>query len=325
MPPLSKQRKFELLTATFAIVEERGPTPLGDIASRLGVDIGLLRDLIDPLLFLEYRTSTEIVDLTRAFLLDEHGVLRIDEGHWLRNLRSVPPSDDDALRLFLAAQVVADEITPSGPLASARAKLAAHLGAEVLVEAPAPPEAAVVNEAIDAGRSLCCRYLGIEDDTARDRELLVQLLYHRWGRWYVAAIDVGDQGTGEPARIKHFRLDRMSDVRLGDRRYRRRDDVRPPAWFDIERPRWELVVRAPAEVLEHLTVPHARTAVRDLGDGRVEAELVVVGERMCDQLLVALGPDAAIVAPAALRERRRTWARELAERMCGSGRPAGGG
>ena len=53
MPPLSKQQKFELLTATFALVEERGPTPLTEIAAHLGIDVGTLRDLIDPLLFLE--------------------------------------------------------------------------------------------------------------------------------------------------------------------------------------------------------------------------------------------------------------------------------
>ncbi len=318
MPPLSKQRKFEVLTATFAIVEECGPTPLTEIARRLGVDVGALRELIDPLLFLEYRTSTDIVDLTRAFLLDERGVLRVDEGHWLRNLRSVPPSDDDALRLFLAAQVVSDEITPSAELASARAKLAAHLGAEVLLEAPVPPEARIVTEAIGTGRSIRCRYLGFEDDVARDRELLAQLVYHRWGRWYVAAVDADAQDrTGEePARVKHFRLDRMSDVRLGDRRYEPREDVRVPDWFGIDRPSWTLTVRVPAGVLDHLGLPHVRRQVRDLGDGRVEAELVVVGERMRDQLLVALGPDAEIIGPEEMRERRRTWARELAERMC---------
>jgi len=333
MPPLSKQQKFELLTATFALVEERGPTPLTEIAAHLGIDVGTLRDLIDPLLFLEYRTPTDIVDMSRAFLLDEAGVLRIDEGHWLRNLRSVPPSDDDALRLLLAAEVVAAEITSSPALTSARAKLAELLGAPVTVEATAPPEVRLAQQAILSGRSLRCRYLGHEDDTARDRELLGHLVFHRWGRWYLAATDAadatgpadpgpggppdgeGDAGPATPA-VKYFRFERMSQVRLGDLRYTPRDDVRPPEWFRIDRPTTRLRVRTVPTVIEYLTVPHVCSTLRDLGDGRVEAELVVVGDRMLDQMLVALGPTTEIVEPAELRERRRTWAAELAARIC---------
>lgn len=312
MPPLSKQQKFELLTAAFAVVEERGPTPLAEIAGHLHIDVGTLRDLIDPLLFLEYRTPTDIVDMSRAFLLDEAGVLRIDEGHWLRNLRSVPPSDDDALRLLLAAEVVAAEITSSPALTSARTKLAKLLGAPVAVEATAPPEVRLAQEALATGRSLRCRYLGHEDDTARDRELLGHLVFHRWGRWYLAATDTADATSV----TKYFRFERMSEVRLGDLRYTPRDDVRPPEWFQIDRPAARLRVRTLPTVIEYLTVPHVRSSLRDLGDGRVEAELVVVGERMLDQMLVALGPDTEIVEPAELRERRRAWAAELAARIC---------
>jgi predicted DNA-binding transcriptional regulator YafY len=67
-----------------------------------------------------------------------------------------------------------------------------------------------------------------------------------------------------------------------------------------------------------LPQPNRSIVVRELDDGRVEAEITVIGRRHLDHTLLALSPDSEVVWPEDWRERRRALARALLERYAES-------
>ena len=61
MPPLSKQREFEILRSVLALAEERGDgVALADAARAVGVEEATLRVLLAPVLYLAFHTTGEL-------------------------------------------------------------------------------------------------------------------------------------------------------------------------------------------------------------------------------------------------------------------------
>ena len=85
--------------------------------------------------------------------------------------------------------------------------------------------------------------------------------------------------------------------------------------FDLSELEHRLTVRVRSSLIDAFRAFDVRVeAERGLGDGTVEADLVVFGERRLDQLLLSLGPDGEILAPTEYRTRRADGARALLDR-----------
>jgi predicted DNA-binding transcriptional regulator YafY len=308
MPPVSKARHFEIVSAALALAEERGAIPLAEAASIVGVPCDELRALLEPVLFLEFRRAdSTIVDATRAFLLDERDVLQVDSGNRLRDLSSSPPSDDAALRLLIAATAyLASAPRRSSELDAAVEKLRQLVAMDMVLPVEHPPCLDVARSALRAARSLQFQYLKWKDDHATTREVLPYDLYCKWGHWYVYGPEVADENP------KHFRVDRMTDARMGTITFDPPPPSELPDWLDMSSVERRVTVRVPRDILDSLPQPHTLGEIRECDDGRVEVRIIVAGDRQLDHVLLSIGPDASVAEPQHAARRRALAAAALA-------------
>ena len=305
---VTKQRHFEILREVLALAEEQGSVPLSVAAEAVGVGAAQLRALLDPVLYLEFREhhTGQIVGEARAFLLTEDDHLKIDEGHWLRDLTSTPPDRDTALGLFVAATTMQALATgPTPDLDRAARKLAEHLQVILRVPVQVPECLDLAQEAWRDGRSLQIRYLSDGADAPRDREVLPWRVFSQWGHWYLHARDIEDV---EP---KYFRLDRVISARLGDLAFDPPDHDEIPEWFDLSEHARTVRVRMAADALDSLPAPHQLGDPVDCGDGTVELDITVHGERRFEHLLVSLPADAVVLGPPGVADQRRAHAARI--------------
>jgi predicted DNA-binding transcriptional regulator YafY len=304
---VTKQRHFEILRTVLAAVEERRAVPLDEAAGMVGVGAAELRTLLDPVLYLEFHEDDgDLVTKSSAFLLTEDDVLVLDQGHWLRNLTAHAPQRETTLALFVAGttmQAIATEPTPD--LDAALAVLADEVAVTLRLPVARPDALDVVQQAWQEGRSITLRYLRDADDEPRDRELMPWRVFAKWGHWYVHGLSTD---RDEP---HYYRVDRMLDVALGDRRYDPPDHDDIPEWFDLSEHARTVRVRMRADALESLPAPHRLGDETDCGDGVVELDITVHGDRRLDHLLVCLPADAEVRAPPEAAARRRTHAAHL--------------
>jgi WYL domain len=307
MATVTKDRHFEVLRTVLALAEERGSVPVSEAASAAGVDEPTLRRLLEPVLYLQFRTAAgELLDEAMAFLLTEDGHLSVTEQHWLRDLAADPPAPDVALRLLIAgltAQTLSTNPTPD--LDDAVKKLRGVVAVDLEVPVERPPCLDTVLQAWREGRSVRAQYLAEAASAAHNLEVLPHRVFCRWGHWYL----IGRIPAEDWART--FRVDRMRDAEVGDLRFDPPDDVEIPEWFDLSAHERTVRVRCAPEVLTVLPQPARvgeRVAVRD---GRVEADVTVTGDRRFEHLLVCLPPDAEVVAPPEFAQLRRDHAQRL--------------
>ena len=308
MSALNKQRRFEALRGALALVEERGVVPLVDLAEAVGLDERTLADVLHDALYVDYHAGSKgLVTETYAFFYDEDSqVVSLQQGHWLRDLAAIPPPPDDALRLLLAGMTMQAVATgPTPDLDTAVAKLRGVVACDLHMDVSVPPALPVVRRAIEQERSLRVRYLRESADTPVDYELLPHKVWSRWGHWYLTARVVGDD------EVRQFRVDRMHDATVGDTPFTPPLEVELPEWFDLAAHERTVRVRMRADALESLLAPHRLGDATDLGDGRVELDITVIGDHRLDHLLVCLEPEDEVVAPAEYEKRRRARAREL--------------
>ena len=304
---VSKQRHFEILREVLASVEEQGSVTLDVAAAMVGVGPAELRALLDPVLYLEFHEPDGgFVTVTSAFLLTEDDVLLLDQGHWLRNLTSTPPDDNTALMLLVAGttmQTIATAPTPD--LDDALAKLADLVSVTLRLDVARPPHLTTVQEAWTVGRSVKLRYLADGADEPSDREILPYRVYSKWGHWYVRGLALDRE---EP---HNYRLDRILDASLGDVEFDPPDDDEIPDWFDLSEHAHTFRVRMRAAALDSLPAPHQLGDQTDCGDGIVELDVTVNGDRRLEHMLVSLPPDAEVLSPAEYAALRREHAARL--------------
>lgn len=308
MPRLTKQRHFEILREALALAEERTSIALDEAAAIVGVTEPTLRELLDPVLYLSFHTTGGMVDESRAFLLTTDGHLALDEHHWLRDLASVPPDPDAALRLLVAGVAIQGVTTePTPDLDRAVEKLRAIVAAEVQVDVPRPPCLDAARRAHHEGRSLRFRYQRDHDTAFTEREVLPHRVYAKWGHWYVHGRELDE------TEAKQFRVDRMVDAELGDVMFDPPPDTGIPEWFDLHEHDRTVTLRCTRSQLDALPRPLTVGTATTLPDGRLEVDVTVAGERRLDYVLVCLAPDAEVVAPDDARARRRAHAARLLE------------
>jgi predicted DNA-binding transcriptional regulator YafY len=307
---IAKQRHFEILREVLALVEEQGSAPLSVAAAHVGVGDAELRTLLDPVLYLEFREHDDgaLVSMTGAFLLTEDDVLLLDQGHWLRNLTAAPPDGDTALALLVAGttmQAIATAPTPD--LDRAMQKLARVVDVTLRLPVDLPDSLAIVQEATRDGRSLRIRYLVDAADEPTDREILPYRVYSKWGHWYVHGLALDRE---EP---HHYRVDRILDATIGDTEFDPPADDEIPDWFDLSEHARTFRVRMRADALDSLPAPHQLGDQTDRGDGTVELDVTVNGDRRLEHMLVSLPADSEVVSPPELATLRREHAARLLE------------
>ena len=302
-----KSRQFEVLTAVLAAVDERGSVSLAELAERFAVDLAALHVLVADAVLCEFRTAMgDVVGFTDSFLLtpDEHLVR--GSTHWLRDLVSVPPEPETALRLFLAGTAVrALRSSPEASLDSALQKLRGVISAEIVIADERPEWLPLVEQAWSSQRHLAFRYVKDGHSEASDREIEPHIVYSRWGHWYVMGRAVGDDS------VKEFRIDRIISASLRDTEFEPPDEVEIPEWFDLSAVEHTIRLRLPERELVSVPQPHRIGEMVELRDGIVEVDVTVTGERRLDHLLVALGPECEVIGQPGLAARRRSYAAEL--------------
>ncbi|MFD4956685.1 helix-turn-helix transcriptional regulator [Streptomyces sp. NPDC058451] len=204
-----------------------------------------------------------------------------------------------------------------------------HLDAPDWFREPKTPELLpAVAEAVWDDLRVTARYRRGEEETVRELEPYGLVL--KAGVWYVCARVVG------PGSFRVYRVDRFTAVDAGaGARFERDGGFDLPAFWDERAAQFarsvlraEVVVRLSEEGVRRL--PHAvgpvpaRAALEAVGaaagrDGRgwVTVTLPVESEEVAHEQLTALGPEAEVLAPEALRER---FARD-AERLAALYRP----
>ncbi len=304
-----RARRFDAVLAALALAEERGAVPLTDVAVEVGIDAETLRALLEPVLYLDFRLSArggrpgEEIDESRGFFLTEDRTLMLDETHWLRDLAAAPPPPELALHLLAAGltyQACTDESRPR--LEAALERLAEVVAAAVHVGIETPALLGTAREAAAAHRTLRFRYVkaGLADPT--DREIEPHRVFCNWGNWYAYGPEIGG-GT-----LKYFRVDRMVSAEVGDGTFEVPDDFELPDFFDLSEHAVDLTVRVPRRTLRLLEADYRVRTTRPAGEGRTEVELTAYGEATLDRLLLRLPPEAAVVDPPELADRRRRLA-----------------
>src|SRR5689334_5233024 len=184
MPPRSKEDVFRILTKVLALAEERGSIELTDAAQLAGVTRNELHKMLEPVLYLEFRTGSDVLGKTGAFLLDEADCLTVTDRHWLRDLGARPPDQDTALRLLVAGTVLKSaSAAPTPKLDRALRKLEQEVAADVVLAIDSPAHLPIVERARELRRSVRCRYV-TDAGLARDREIEPWFVFSNWGRWY---------------------------------------------------------------------------------------------------------------------------------------------
>ncbi|MFI8822909.1 helix-turn-helix transcriptional regulator [Streptomyces sp. NPDC053431] len=183
-----------------------------------------------------------------------------------------------------------------------------HLDAPAWYQEPETPEAlAPLAEAVWDDRPVRARYRRGDGEVAR--ELQPYGLVLKAGVWYVCA------RAGSSYRT--YRVDRFAEVTLGEGRFERDPDFDLAAFW-TERSaafarsllRSEVVLRLTAAGARRLPYVTDRAAAEEAlasgtagADGRVRVVLRVESEDVAFGQLLGLGPEAEVLAPAALRER----------------------
>lgn len=185
-----------------------------------------------------------------------------------------------------------------GPLGRGLQKLAAALGDDgVVVDIPLTPaieaSIATVSDAVRTAERLDVEYWTPSRDEVTARTITPRRVFNDRGDWYVVADD------GRSGEQRTFRIDRLESIaRTGEHDPDAGDvgDVGPPDWFaDAGLPRVTMRLSAEARwVVERYPVDE----VVDAGDGSLMATFPVANTRWLGRLLVRLGPDAEVVAPA---------------------------
>jgi predicted DNA-binding transcriptional regulator YafY len=307
MPRIGKERHFEILRQVLATAEEQRAISLADAATEVGVSPEQLKELLDPVLFLAFRTGLgDLIEQSRAFLLTENDEIVVDQEHWLRDLAADPPAPDVALRLLVAGVAMQSFATRATPdLDSVVEKLSDVVGAHLDISVPTPPALEAARESWTRGRSLRFRYVRDRDGVASDREAVPYRVYCKWSHWYFQGRELDDS---EP---KVFRIDRMHDAHLGVVEFDPPPDAEIPDWFDLTHHELQVSLRMRPEQIDALPRASRIAERRELDDGLVEVDVVVTGERRLDHLLVTLDPDVEVVGPEETRKRQREHAEAL--------------
>ncbi|HTN81300.1 MAG TPA: WYL domain-containing protein [Acidimicrobiales bacterium] len=306
---LRSRDRFVILKAVLGMAEEQRGVTLTHAAAELGIDRGTLLSVLSPILMISFRARTddELIDEADAFELDEDtDMLTVDQAHWLRDMRSTPPSPATAQRLTLAGLVVkATSTTPDPTLDAALDKLEA-LSGDLVVQISEPPNLEVARDCVAEETPMRFRYAKSGATEVTERLIEPYKVFRSWGSWYVTGKDLNDVEH----RVKYFRIDRMLDAEMTKLPRFHPPEVDVPEQLDLDHARTVVTVTVPERLRNLLSDDYSVDETRELSGDRVEAHVGVLGDEQLEYLLLRLGA-AATWADPALTARRAEAARRV--------------
>jgi proteasome accessory factor BC len=224
----------------------------------------------------------------------------------------------EAKALIAAVDLLGDHL-PEGSLASAREKIVTALGEDPAQEGLQIAHtttddsqlARTINTAIVESRLLTLEYYKENEDEFTKRTVEPYGLINGREGWYVFSYDVEKEAT------RHFRLDRIKQVRISKRTFEPRPEVDPSA--DIEG--WPRTGAVPASQVARVWIAperarwerERRVIAEELTDGALIAELPYAGTDWLVREILREAGDAAVLAP----EEARTAVLEAARKQVG--------
>jgi proteasome accessory factor C len=304
--PQPLKERIRRLLVMLPWVMERGSATVAELCERFQVsEAELIADLEQVSLCGLPPYLDEMIDVFIDDGIVEVGIPRF----FTRPLRLTAPEGFTLIAAGRAALAMPGA-DPTGPLARAIDKLEAVLGASGLeVDLQQPPLTTAIVDAADAGQRLAISYWAGYSDEVTERTITPRRVFSDRGRWYVIA---DDDRSGEERR---FRIDRILEASVVAGVVTPREVVVPTGddWFDdvadavevtlqlSSRGRW-VIERFPVREVDESTLADT---------GTITAVLTVANERWLRQLLVRLGPDATVIAPASWRTLAADTAREV--------------
>lgn len=303
--PRNAQDRLRRLLVMLPWLMEAGEVPLADVAERFGMtEAQVTKDL-------------ELVAMCGLPpYVDEMIDVFVDDGMVFVGVprlftRPLALSAPEGFALLAAARLAMElpGADPAGPLARGLSKLTAALGqagidtgsdgtSGVAVDLDRPEWTDVLVDAVASGAEVLIDYFSPARDEVTERRVVPRHVFADAGNWYVLA---DDDRSGER---RTFRIDRMERVEATGVTHEPDPDVGAPSAFfvgaELPRARVRLMPRAQWIIERYPTDSVEPVMVRNkpAASGAVDVALPVASTRWFDRLLVRLGPDAEVIAPA---------------------------
>jgi len=247
----------------------------------------------------------------------ENGEIEVDpepySDNFARPARLLPV---EAKALIAATDLIGEHL-PEGSLLSARQKIVDAIGRdptnEGLQVSPAPGDdkeiTTAISEAISKRKQLKLEYYKDTEDVFTERIVEPHALVNGKEGWYVATYDPSRKDT------RHFRIDRIKQVEVTEKEFKRREDFHPlgesdswpstgeiktakraKVWISPERARW---------------VREERTVLSELKDGAAIVELAYGSDEWLIQEILKEAGDAALIEPQETRAKILATAEKL--------------
>lgn len=291
---------------------------LGDVATLFGMAPEQLRRDLD-LLFMSGLPPYGPGDLIDVDVDEDDRIWITMADHFARPLRL---TRSEALALYVrGTELVATPGLPQAPdLASALAKLRETLGPdtldadgliEVMGGGVAPQHLALLREAAETRHRVEIEYFSASSGAWSTRAIEPEAVFSSLGNWYVVAWDP----SADAERL--FRADRVRSAVVTRETFEPHGlagagrDLYTPGADDVP-----VRIRLHADA-RWIAEYYATTDAVELDDGSLEVTLPARSLGWIAKLLLRVGPDAEIVAPAALRDELRALAERTRERYRG--------
>jgi proteasome accessory factor C len=287
-------------------IAEHPGAALEEIAARFGVSEGELEHDLEllPLCGLPPYTPDRLIEVE---IVDGHVWIRFAE-YFDRPLRF---SAEEGLALLTAgrALLAVPGSDDRGALGTALDKLAGALGATegLSVEVGEPPHLDALRRAADTHERVEVDYYSFGRNATTSRKIDPRSVFHAFGHWYAAAYC--HQAQDE----RLFRLDRIRAVRPTGEHFDAAADGEPDFGESVYHPRSD----DPRVTLEldaaasWVVESYPSEEVEERPDGSWRVVLAVSERAWLERLLLELGPEARVVAPAGLQ----TVGAEAADRL----------
>ncbi len=303
--PVAGPRLRRVLALVPWIADHPGAA-LADVAARFGIpERELERDLeLLPLCGLPPYTPDRMIEVE---LVDGHVWIRFAE-YFARPLR-LTAEEGLALLAGGRALLAVPGSDRDGTLAAALEKLAGTLGGGegLAVEVGDPPHLEALRKAAASGEQVEIDYYSFGRDALTTRRIDPRSVFHAYGHWYA------DAWCHLVEADRLFRIDRVQAVRPTGERFTRSVDGGSALRESVYHPRPD----DPRVTLEltpdagWVVESYPCEEVEERRDGSWRVVMAVSEPAWLERLLLRLGPDARVRAPAELRQTGAAAARRL--------------
>jgi len=266
-------------------------SPKREIAARFGITVDQLDDDLALVLMIGVPPYSpgDYLDVEE----DEDGHVSIRLADYFRRPLRLTPAEGLALLAAGRALLAVPGSDPDGPLATALAKLEDALDLPgLVVDVGEPARLEAIRDAVAAHLRVEIEYWSAGRDELTTRRIDPEVVFFATGEWYVGAYCHRAQDE------RMFRVDRIRSVEPTTETFEpgatgfETGDVYTPRAADTR------VTLDLAPAAAWVAEAYPTEAVTERGDGSLEIVLAVSESAWLERLLLRLGPDARVVAPA---------------------------